>query len=122
MSEGVLPMKYLGIPISSKALTCGDYSVLIDKVCNKINNWQSRQLSFGVTASSSGLLILGFRISGVPASPFIMWGYKKKDSDPWFWKKILKVRPLIQDKNSITVNDGESVSFWFDSWCSLGPM
>ncbi|GAA0186547.1 hypothetical protein LIER_33835 [Lithospermum erythrorhizon] len=48
MSEGVLLVKYLGIPLSSKSLTRDDYTGLVDRICGKISSWQSRHLSLGV--------------------------------------------------------------------------
>ncbi|GAA0165690.1 hypothetical protein LIER_40041 [Lithospermum erythrorhizon] len=39
MSEGVLPMRYLGIPLSSKGLTHEDYELFTRKICAKISSW-----------------------------------------------------------------------------------
>ncbi|GAA0175986.1 hypothetical protein LIER_29061 [Lithospermum erythrorhizon] len=42
-----------------------------------------------------------------------VWGYKKRKKDPWYWKKILRVRPLVQD------NDQERVSLRLPNDVSL---
>ncbi|GAA0153255.1 hypothetical protein LIER_11539 [Lithospermum erythrorhizon] len=47
MEKGILPMKYLGIPLTSGQLTCEDFKGLTDKICSKISSWQARHLSFG---------------------------------------------------------------------------
>ncbi|GAA0162266.1 hypothetical protein LIER_18394 [Lithospermum erythrorhizon] len=47
MHEGVLSIKYLGVPLSSMSLTHEDYSALISRVYRNIGSWQSRHLSLG---------------------------------------------------------------------------
>ncbi|GAA0158371.1 hypothetical protein LIER_15419 [Lithospermum erythrorhizon] len=153
MEEGSLPVKYLGIPLSSGHLTCKDYRGLTDRICSKINSWQARHLSFGGRAQ---LMIRGFLWAGkgkglyhakvtwktlclplkegglgfkcmftwsqvclgkllwniaslkqtfwvqwvhsVRLKGVSVWAYKKRDRDPWYWNKILKVRPLVKQK------------------------
>ncbi|GAA0156911.1 reverse transcriptase [Lithospermum erythrorhizon] len=41
-----------------------------------------------------------------------MWAYKKRERDPWYWNKILKVRPLVKQKLQVSVGNGNVVSFW----------
>ncbi|XP_022008470.1 uncharacterized protein LOC110907832 [Helianthus annuus] len=43
---GLFPMKYLGIPLSSKRLYQSDCKVLIDKVKNRISDWKVKFLSY----------------------------------------------------------------------------
>ncbi|XP_043700344.1 uncharacterized protein LOC122651074 [Telopea speciosissima] len=44
--EGSLPIKYLGVPLTSCALKANDFSELITKVEGKLTSWQARSLSF----------------------------------------------------------------------------
>ena len=44
--EGVLPIRYLGVPLVSRRVNSGDCRVLIEAVQNKIMNWRNRSLSF----------------------------------------------------------------------------
>ncbi|CAK8560654.1 unnamed protein product [Lathyrus sativus] len=44
--EGVLPFKYLGIPLSSKRLTINHFMPLVDKIVARIHHWSSRLLSY----------------------------------------------------------------------------
>lgn len=44
--EGVLPIRYLGVPLVSKKISCGDCKVLIEVVQNRINDWKNKHLSF----------------------------------------------------------------------------
>ena len=44
---GSFPIRYLGVPLSSRTLKASDYGGLITKVRNRILNWKSKFLSFG---------------------------------------------------------------------------
>ncbi|GJW53963.1 RNA-directed DNA polymerase, eukaryota, reverse transcriptase zinc-binding domain protein [Tanacetum coccineum] len=45
-SEGVLPIRYLGVPLVAKRITKNDCRVLIEVVQNKVNSWKNICLSF----------------------------------------------------------------------------
>jgi hypothetical protein len=44
MGVGVLPVRYLGIPLSSKKLSAGDCDILIQKNSGRIDSWLSKHL------------------------------------------------------------------------------
>lgn len=44
--EGVLPVKYLGVPLTCKRLTITHYLPLIDKIVGRIKHWTSKLLSY----------------------------------------------------------------------------
>lgn len=44
--EGKLPMKYLGIPITSKKLTVSHYKPLIEKITQRLKHWTVKLLSY----------------------------------------------------------------------------
>lgn len=44
--EGVLLMKYLGVPITSKRLNIHQYMPLIEKIMNRMKHWTSKLLSY----------------------------------------------------------------------------
>ncbi|KAJ9544318.1 hypothetical protein OSB04_024025 [Centaurea solstitialis] len=44
---GVLPIRYLGVPLSSVRLVNSHFNVLIQKVRARIHNWKSKTLSYG---------------------------------------------------------------------------
>ncbi|GAA0175436.1 hypothetical protein LIER_41916 [Lithospermum erythrorhizon] len=48
------------------------------------------------------------------------WHYEKRPTDPWYWKKLIKVRSLIQHEYSVSVQNRESISFLFDCWAPFG--
>lgn len=38
------------------------------------------------------------------------------------WRKLLKYRQQARDFCQVQVKSGKHISFWFDTWCSLGPL
>ncbi|GJR46700.1 hypothetical protein Tco_1314803, partial [Tanacetum coccineum] len=44
--EGELPVRYLGVPLTSKMLSIADYKVLVEKVKKRIFDWRNKSLSF----------------------------------------------------------------------------
>ncbi|XP_010451229.1 PREDICTED: uncharacterized protein LOC104733344 [Camelina sativa] len=40
----------------------------------------------------------------------------------WIWRKLLKYRTIAKQFYRVQVRNGESTSFWFDNWCSLGSL
>ncbi|XP_039045481.1 uncharacterized protein LOC120185287 [Hibiscus syriacus] len=43
---GLLPVRYLGVPLVSRKLTIKDCSLLIDKIRSRIHQWSGRHLSY----------------------------------------------------------------------------
>ena len=46
MDEGILPFRYLGVPLHSKKLNARECRPLVDKIVGRINCWSSRLLSY----------------------------------------------------------------------------
>jgi hypothetical protein len=46
MQEGVLPIRYLGVPLISSRLFAADCKMLLDEISSHIDSWTSRNLSF----------------------------------------------------------------------------
>ncbi|XP_044464414.1 uncharacterized protein LOC123194970 [Mangifera indica] len=46
MELGELPFKYLGVPITSSKLKCGECKILIQKIVGRITSWRSKALSY----------------------------------------------------------------------------
>nr|GEW68377.1 hypothetical protein [Tanacetum cinerariifolium] len=40
----------------------------------------------------------------------------------WGWRKLLKLRPLIQEFIWSSIGDGSNVFMWFDRWCNASPL
>ncbi|OIT37314.1 hypothetical protein A4A49_65912, partial [Nicotiana attenuata] len=46
LSNGELPFKYLGVPLSTKKLSVLQWQPLIDKMTAKITSWNAKTLSY----------------------------------------------------------------------------
>jgi hypothetical protein len=46
LSEGVLPIKYSGVPLITKRLSAANYDSLIAKISARMDSWLIRHLSF----------------------------------------------------------------------------
>ena len=47
-NSGVLPMKYLGVPVNKKRLRNSDWRPTKEKMGNKLSPWQGKMLAMGV--------------------------------------------------------------------------
>ncbi|KAK4415266.1 hypothetical protein Salat_2633900 [Sesamum alatum] len=45
-AAGVMPVRYLGIPLPAQRLSVGDYSPLVDKIASNFTKWAAKSLSF----------------------------------------------------------------------------
>lgn len=43
--EGLLPFRYLGVPLTAKKLNINHYMPLIDKILNRVRHWTYKLLS-----------------------------------------------------------------------------
>lgn len=57
-TEGDIPFKYLGVNISAKKFSYGDWQILIDKIVARIKSWGSRTLSYAGRAQLENSVLL----------------------------------------------------------------
>jgi hypothetical protein len=57
MNIGILPVRYLGVPLISTRLSTGDCGVLLEKITWRIDSWLSRNLSY-----TGRLQLLSFKL------------------------------------------------------------
>ncbi|XP_056843011.1 uncharacterized protein LOC130495615 [Raphanus sativus] len=51
------------------------------------------------------------------------WSVKENSTiGSWMWKKILKTRDAAKEFHRVEVKNGESTSFWYDHWCTMGRL
>lgn len=50
------------------------------------------------------------------------WNVPMRPTSSWIWKSMLSLRPLARRFVRCVVSNGQSFSFWFDSWLDLGPL
>ncbi|XP_019087502.1 PREDICTED: uncharacterized protein LOC109127350 [Camelina sativa] len=69
--------------------------------------------------SSNSLWVVWLRAYLIRQGSF--WSLKANtNSGSWMWRKLLKYRPLAVSLVRYEVKNGETVSFWHDSWSPLG--
>ncbi|GAA0154886.1 hypothetical protein LIER_12736 [Lithospermum erythrorhizon] len=108
MSEGVLPVQYLGIPLSSKSLSKADYSGL--------NSWCVNLPFLKYVVEEVEKRVRCFLWNGKDEGP-----YRAKVA--WIAACLPLVEGGLGFKGMVVWNqDGRSVSFWFDNWSFLGPI
>ncbi|KAL0331204.1 UNVERIFIED_CONTAM: hypothetical protein Sangu_1665900 [Sesamum angustifolium] len=93
--EGVLPVKYLGVPLTSSRLTIADCRPLINKLDARLAGWNHQNLSY------AGRVQL-IKIVG--------------------WKKMVKLRPLLRSGLIYKVGNGSTFRLWQDIWHDQGPL
>ncbi|KAK4383918.1 hypothetical protein Sango_3108000 [Sesamum angolense] len=162
--EGSLPVKYLGIPLTSSRLTIADCRPLIDKVDARLAGWNNQILSYAgwlqliksvLTTlhtywASAFILPKGvlkilekkmrqflWQGSAGSRNAKVAWAWiskrKRKEGlryrlrhstiwtfngalGSWGWKKMLKLRPLLQRGVIYKIGDDSSFSLWQDAW------
>ncbi|XP_058735433.1 uncharacterized protein LOC131607445 [Vicia villosa] len=73
--EGKLPMKYLGVPITSKRLSLHHYLPLIDKITHRMKHWTTKLLSYAGRISlvkSIVLAITQYWMQCLPLPQFVI--------------------------------------------------
>lgn len=60
LSQGTLPIRYLGVPLCTKKLTLANCEPLIQQVKSKINSWTAKTLSF-----AGRLVLINTVIAGI---------------------------------------------------------
>ncbi|KAG7547383.1 F-box domain [Arabidopsis suecica] len=50
------------------------------------------------------------------------WSLNPSTKDSWNWRSLLNLRPLAERFVQCKLGNGRLASFWFDSWCPLGPL
>lgn len=50
------------------------------------------------------------------------WNIQPKANDPWFWKKLLKLRHVFLAHLSILIGDGRQTSLFYDPWIGDRPL
>lgn len=77
-----IPMKYLGMPISSRALSMVDFDPLVQKVSGRVEPWQGKLLALG-----GRLVLINDCLTNIPM--FVMGFYLLHDGTH---EKLDKVR------------------------------
>jgi hypothetical protein len=94
---GALPMKYLGVHVTSASLRAGDLSFLEARLIKNLDAW------IGNSASSRGILtLINYSLSWIPSYIMLMLFLNKptlkkldKPGRRFFWKAVVVKRNII---------------------------
>ncbi|KAL0304674.1 UNVERIFIED_CONTAM: hypothetical protein Sangu_3070300 [Sesamum angustifolium] len=122
--KGVLPVKYLGVPLTSSRLTIADCRPLINKLDARLAGWNHQNLSYAgrvqlikTMEPQSGWT--GFGATGYNIPHF---GPFNGATGSWGWKKMVKLRPLLRSGLIYKVGNGSTFRLWQDIWHDQGPL
>ncbi|GAA0174010.1 reverse transcriptase [Lithospermum erythrorhizon] len=70
------------------------------------------------------VLCLPLKEGGLGFKCMRVWSeaYKKRDHDPWYWKTLLKIRPMLYEYFTVEPGNGKEVFFWQDPCSSIGSI
>ncbi|XP_013624294.1 PREDICTED: uncharacterized protein LOC106330365 [Brassica oleracea var. oleracea] len=126
LSQGSLPVRYLGLPLMPHKLRPHDYQPLIDRVTKKIKSWTLRNLSFaGRLQLIQSVLYGSLWVAWVKHNIIgdrLLWDADFSNSGSWLWRGLMNLRPLARPFLSCFVQSGDTALFWHDNWTGLGPL
>ncbi|XP_056848880.1 uncharacterized protein LOC108820129 [Raphanus sativus] len=130
-AEGILPVRYLGLPLMTKSMRRQDYMPLIEKV-RAVFRLPSKCLK-EIESICTSFLWSGPQLKAGGDSLWGKWSniylLKKKSfseinsntqSGSWMWRKMLKLRDVAKRFFKKEIGNGRHISFWYDNWSELG--
>ncbi|GJY41345.1 RNA-directed DNA polymerase, eukaryota, reverse transcriptase zinc-binding domain protein [Tanacetum coccineum] len=107
--KGKLPMKYLGVHLTTKRLGIKNCKCLVDKVRSSIFNWKNKCLSYAGRLQLIASILESIQVS-------------VDSNDSWGWKNLLKISDEISKHVWYKLGDGMNNSIWYDNWCEKSPL
>ncbi|XP_039000831.1 uncharacterized protein LOC120126825 [Hibiscus syriacus] len=106
---GLLPVRYLGVPLITRKLTAKDCSPLVDKIISKIHQWTGKHLTYAerlelvkTVLQSTDTTVIGARVSWSNiCCPKSECGLGLKDFKTW--NKVYMIRNLIAGERSLWI-------------------
>ncbi|GJT92143.1 RNA-directed DNA polymerase, eukaryota, reverse transcriptase zinc-binding domain protein [Tanacetum coccineum] len=147
--EGVLPVRYLGIPLTAKTLSIADCRVLIEKnfvwskndatkgawkdVCRPkeegglglkslkvMNHALMVKHLWNIASKKDSLWVKWLNMYRIKGN--CIWDLKVKKNFSWNLKQILSLRDSIRRNVGYKIGNGRGCFIWYDRWHSNGPI
>ncbi|KAF8113491.1 hypothetical protein N665_0049s0007 [Sinapis alba] len=131
-----LPIRYLGLPLTTKNMTRLNYEPFIDNIRSRFLSWTRKNLSY-----AGRLQLIKSVIATNMDDPFakkfslVSWVYQypvrnssywdilsTTTCGSWMWRKLLKLRDVAAMFFKTDIKYGASTYFWTDFWCDLQPL
>ncbi|GJV99694.1 putative RNA-directed DNA polymerase [Tanacetum coccineum] len=145
--EGVLPVRYLGVPLISSRLLYYDCIILVETLESRVNDWRNKfvslagrlQLIQSVLSSMhiywASVFILPTRIHegglgirriddfNVALMATRIWSSLTHRESLWFNGFIrISLKAVVSGMFLVEINNGKSTSVWFDRWADVCPL
>ncbi|KAL0290489.1 UNVERIFIED_CONTAM: hypothetical protein Scaly_2668800 [Sesamum calycinum] len=111
--EGSLPVRYLGVPLTSSRLTIADCRPLINRIDTRLAGWNQHNLSY------AGRVQL---IKSVLSSLHTYWASVYSTERILELEEIDKITASVANGVCYKVGNGSSFSLWQDIWHARGPL
>ncbi|KAL0865946.1 hypothetical protein Bca101_045064 [Brassica carinata] len=86
---------------------------------NEVNEVSCLKLTWRILSGQNSLWVKWIQSHLIRKGSF--WSVKESTTmGSWMWKKILQTRDVAKRFHKVEVQNGESSSFWYDKWCSMG--
>ncbi|GAA0150221.1 hypothetical protein LIER_09211 [Lithospermum erythrorhizon] len=118
ISIGTLPVKYLGVSLTTAALTARDCRFFIDKVEKMIRSF----LWSGANELNKKEILWVQWINSYRLKDKSFWSIREKSTNSWIWKRFMKLMDYAKEHINLRVGSGRNVNFLFDNWHELGPL
>ncbi|KAK4438693.1 hypothetical protein Salat_0203800 [Sesamum alatum] len=103
-AAGVMPVRYLGIPLAEQWLSIGDYSPLVDKIANNITKWAANKADTLWVKWGNGVYLKGSSI----------WEWQPKRGD----SPLLQRLSQIHDRIIGAVGSPQAAKQLIETWAS----
>nr|GEV71964.1 reverse transcriptase zinc-binding domain-containing protein [Tanacetum cinerariifolium] len=127
--EGKLSVKYLGVPLVSSRLMIRDCNELVDKLMRQFL-WSHESSDKGKSKVAWEIVFLPKHEGGLGIRRLECFNSALMASHIWklltlkesLWRKILKLRLIIQKFIWSKIGNGRNTSLWFDTWANFEPL
>ncbi|VVA98521.1 unnamed protein product [Arabis nemorensis] len=132
LSPGILPIRYLGLPLCTRKLSIGDCDPLLAQIRKNLNSWSHRHLSLAgrytlLTSVISGIVGFWTPTFMLPKK-VIKW--VNTLSNAFFWHGTsesargakVKWTDITFPKQEGGLGNGDDTFFWWDPWTPFGPL
>ncbi|XP_077252340.1 uncharacterized protein LOC143891683 [Tasmannia lanceolata] len=127
INEGMLPIKYLGLPLITKRLSSQDCQPLFSKIRSRLGivvdiiKASQLKLLWHIVHNRRSLWVCWFKVKYLKKSSF--WNRPMPSKSPWGVRSIFNCRDLAKPYLCYyCVGKGRDIDFWTDPWHPDGPV